>query len=81
MSTKLIFAIVFILGITALPLLLLAGIAGAVPVDEWNKTFGGAGNDTAHSVLQTSDGGYILAGWTESYGAGKKRCLAYQNRC
>ncbi|HDN58708.1 MAG TPA: hypothetical protein ENF20_01990, partial [Candidatus Marinimicrobia bacterium] len=38
----------------------------------WDKTFGGANNDRAHSVQQTSDGGYILAGHTMSYGAGNR---------
>lgn len=36
----------------------------------WAKMFGGAGNDDAHSVRQTSDGGYIIAGDTGSFGAG-----------
>jgi len=38
--------------------------------EEWNKTFGGENSDWARSVIQTSDGGYALAGYTESYGAG-----------
>ncbi len=37
---------------------------------EWEKTLGGSNYDHAYSTQQTSDGGYILAGYTESYGAG-----------
>ena len=37
----------------------------------WDKTFGGDSYDSASSVQQTSDGGYIIAGDTQSYGPGK----------
>jgi hypothetical protein len=35
---------------------------------EWQRTYGGAGDDTAQSVHQTPDGGYIVAGYTASFG-------------
>ena len=42
----------------------------ATGIKEWAKTYGGAGNDVAHSVIETGDGGYTIAGYTESFGAG-----------
>lgn len=36
----------------------------------WSHTFGGGYEDQCNCVQQTWDGGYILAGWTESFGAG-----------
>ncbi len=38
----------------------------AQPVIEWQKTFGGSGFDIAYSAQQTSEGGYIIAGETDS---------------
>jgi hypothetical protein len=37
---------------------------------QWSKTYGGAGDDFARTVVQTGDGGYALAGRTYSFGAG-----------
>jgi len=41
-------------------------------VETWQKTFGGWYDDAAYSIKQTTDGGYIVAGWTESFGSGLK---------
>lgn len=38
---------------------------------QWQKTFGGSMRDQAYSVIQTSDGGFAMAGLTESYGSGQ----------
>ena len=36
----------------------------------WNKTFGWEGSDYGYTVQQTSDGGYILSGGTNSHSGG-----------
>lgn len=36
----------------------------------WSRTFGGMGNDIGNSVVPTTDGGYILAGDSQSFGGG-----------
>lgn len=38
----------------------------------WKKMYGREGDDRIYSVQQTSDGGYILAGYTDSIGTGGK---------
>lgn len=36
----------------------------------WNKTWGGTGSDNGTGIVQSSDGGYVISGYTNSYGAG-----------
>jgi hypothetical protein len=38
---------------------------------QWTRTIGGPESDGGNSLIQTSDGGYAIAGYTESFGAGK----------
>ncbi|MBU0769630.1 MAG: hypothetical protein KJ687_11130, partial [Proteobacteria bacterium] len=38
----------------------------------WSRTFGGSGEDVCYSILKTDDDGYVLGGYTSSYGAGSK---------
>jgi hypothetical protein len=38
----------------------------------WQKTYGGSNSDRLYSVRQTTDGGYIVAGRTQSFGAGEE---------
>lgn len=40
----------------------------------WTKTYGGAADDYGNSVQLTSDGGFIISGWTNSFGAGGSDC-------
>ena len=51
-------------------LLLTAGPASAQPGVAWSLTLGGSGDDFAHAVIETSDGGFLVAGETGSSGAG-----------
>src|SRR6185312_10541023 len=36
----------------------------------WARTIGGAGVDSAASIIETTDGGYMICGSTNSYGGG-----------
>jgi type IX secretion system substrate protein len=55
--------IILIFSIVSIPLILNAQIT-------FQKAYGGTGNDFGRAVQQTVDGGYILAGWTDSFGSG-----------
>jgi predicted secreted protein len=49
-----------------------AGKSVEPPATEWTQTFGGIDVDIARSLIQTSDGGYLVGGETSSFGAGDK---------
>jgi hypothetical protein len=45
----------------------------------WSRTYGGAGYDAGNAVQQTSDTGYIVAGYTGSFGNGYQVYLIKTN--
>jgi hypothetical protein len=53
-------------------MLITVSTAFAQPDSLWSRTLGGSLDDVCNSVQQTTDGGYIIAGWTESFGVGSK---------
>ena len=42
---------------------------------EWQRTYGTYSKEEAHSLLQTSDGGYLASGYISSFGAGGRDFL------
>jgi uncharacterized delta-60 repeat protein len=48
------------------------GAGGAAEPASWAKAYGKSFAEKATSIQQTSDGGYVVAGLTESFGAGEK---------
>jgi hypothetical protein len=43
-----------------------------IPDTLWTRTYGSTGDDKAYSVQQTMDSGFIMAGYTRSFGAGDR---------
>lgn len=47
------------------------GISVPVPETDWVRTYEGENDDGAYSITQTDDGGYLVVGYTRSYGQGE----------
>ena len=61
---KMIAAIIFVLSFTS--------AFSQIPIKQWDARFGGSADDFLFSLHQTSDGGYILGGYSESGISGDK---------
>lgn len=61
-----------ILLLTFLMMLALGAGEKGVPTTEWEKTFGGENDEGAYAITQTQDGGYIVVGYTKSFGKGNQ---------
>jgi len=44
-------------------------------VQQWSRTFGGTALEWGYDVRQTPDGGYVVAGYTDSFGEGRDAYL------
>lgn len=51
-------------------LISVVSLSSQSPDTLWTKTYGGLDIDVGGSVVETSDGRYIIGGWTYSFGAG-----------
>ena len=42
------------------------------PTVSWYTVFGGTSNESSNAIAQTEDGGYVICGYTQSFGEGGK---------
>jgi len=72
MKYKRIIFISLLLSLIGLMCLFVFAEKKALPIITWDRTYGGSNDDEAWSLIQTTDGGYAVAGWTASKGAGDR---------
>lgn len=63
-SKKLFLASIVLIVLVSLPLISLVEASSEM----WRRTYGGTRSDVAYALVETSDGGYALAGYTWSFG-------------
>ncbi len=59
----------FLIGVASL--IVIANLFSQTPDTLWTRTFGGEHGEGSNSVENTADSGYIVAGWTGTYGVGR----------
>ncbi|MDP4220668.1 MAG: T9SS type A sorting domain-containing protein [Bacteroidota bacterium] len=52
--------------VTGIAVLFLHTLCAAQPAIQWQRCLGGSSDDLGYSIVQTSDGGYAVAGYTSS---------------
>ena len=72
MKYKRIMFISLLLSLIGLMCLFVFAEKEVLPIITWDRTYGGSVEDRARSLIQTTDGGYMVAGWTRSKGAGDR---------
>ncbi len=65
LSKKLFLSSIVIFVLLSFPIINSVGASSVM----WSQTYGGVGEEVAHSLVETSDGGYALAGYTRDFGA------------
>jgi hypothetical protein len=60
----------------AFTLAFLVFLCAEPPDTLWSETYGGGSHDVAYSVIETQDGGYVIAGLSMSYGSGAQDVYA-----
>ena len=57
---------------TSIILLFVLVLAHQSQAQGWERIHGGSMDDAAYSIEKATDGGYLLAGWTNSFNASNK---------
>lgn len=65
------FSIIGIVLLCAVATQSVAPVTGAIQSTTWSRHYGGNGDEFSHWVEPTADGGFIIAGLTNSFGASK----------
>ena len=67
LSSKLLLSMFLVVSLFSL---IISNVVASSSATAWEKLYGGAFDDEAAAIVQTSDGGYVIAGTTRSFGAG-----------